>query len=630
MKRKPTLLQRWVLWTQRSETGFLLLLAVAVGILAGLTTTLYRLALLYSYRFFFTHSHTGFSSMSNVLLRAGLPILGGLIVGYSVYRLMHLRGGHGVPSVIKAVVTGHLTLPPSMAAKSGLSVITMASGGSAGPEGPIVEIGAVLGSTVGRLARATREQIGTLVGCGAASGIAAIFNAPLGGVFFALELILREFTITRFSPVVLAAVIASVTTQILLPGEPAFEIPRQVVETIVPNFALIAAFALLGPLCALFSALYISSLYRAQDFFQHSVRLPTWLKPAFGGLLVGLVALFMPGIQSEGYEFLNARVFEGLLNEVTLSLILVFFLYALVKVLATALTLGSGFVGGSFAPALFIGGTLGASFGILASFFFPESLPSPVVFALVGMAGVVGGSLGAPISALLIVYEITGGQYQILLPLLITVATAAALTRRMRSGSVYTLSLLRDGFDVEAATQQRDPLAGLTARDAMATDVPTLPADTTLSTILDLLAESEAPAFCVTDSKGRFQGLISINDLRAVLSLGEDMGPLLLAAEIADPHPQWLGPARPLSEALSIFSRSDVEAIPILDPERPDRVLGVIFRRHLFGIYRQKRLADDSDEETLPGHRKSGGRFPAKKKQRHGRIASVFRTRKRP
>lgn len=572
----------------------MLLLAMVVGVLVGGATTLYRLALLGSYRLFFTHNHEGFTSAQDALLRAGLPVVGGLIVGLAAYRLIRLPGGHGVPSVIKAVVTGHISLPPSMAAKSALSVITMASGGSAGPEGPIVEIGAVLGSSVGQAGRTTREKIGTLVGCGAASGIAAIFNAPLGGVLFALELILRDFTITRFSPVVLSAVIASVTTQVLLPGKPILSIPEGVVEAIVPNFALIVAFLLLGPLCALFSSMYITLLYRVQDVFQNAIRLPTWQKPALGGVMVGLMAIAWPGVQSEGYEFLNLRVFSSVIEGGNLENAWYWvagglFLYALAKLLATALTLGSGFVGGSFAPAMFIGAVLGASFGMVAEHWFPEATPSPVVFALVGMAGVVGGSLGAPISAILIVYEITGGRYQILLPLLITVATAAALTRRMRPGSVYTLSLLRDGFDVEAATQQRDPLAGLTARDAMDSNVPAIPAETTLNTILDLLGESDTPAFCVVGPKGRFQGLISVNDLRSVLSLGEDMGPLLLAGEIADPHPKWLSPKSPLSDALAIFGRSDVEAIPVLDPAGHDRVLGVIFRRQLFSVYRQRR-----------------------------------------
>jgi len=596
----------------------MLLLSVVVGALAGLATTLYRLLLLGSYRLFFTHSHEGFTSLENTLLRVILPVLGGLIVGLVVYRLMHLRGGHGVPSVIKAVVTGHISLPPSMAAKSGLSVITMASGGSAGPEGPIVEIGAVLGSTIGRAAKVTREKIGTLVGCGAASGIAAIFNAPLGGVLFALELILRDFTITRFSPVVLSAVIASVTTQVLLPGQPVFRVPAGVVEAIVPNFPLILAFALLGPLCALFSAMYISGLYRTQDFFQHAVKVPTWVKPTLGGLMIGAIAIAWPGIQSEGYEFLNDRMFSHTLEQTAINqgwLLLAgsLFMYALAKMLATALTLGSGFVGGSFAPAMFIGASLGAAFGVVANQLFPEATPSPIVFALVGMAGVVGGSLGAPISAIVIVYEVTGGRYQILLPLLITVATAAALTRRMRPGSVYTLSLLRDGFDVEAATQQRDPLAGLTAQDAMTTEVPSISNETTLNTILDLLAESEAPSFCVVDRKGRFQGLISVNDLRAVLSLGEEMGPLLLAGEIADPHPQWLSPRSPLSDALGIFGHSDVEAIPVLDPAGHERVLGVIFRRQLFGIYRQRRAdllgeaaAGEEDRRATPKRPRTG------------------------
>jgi CIC family chloride channel protein len=595
MKILPELRRRWSAWAETSQTGYMLLLAVGVGMLAGFAATVYRLALLLSYRLFFRTARLDAEpQLLDTLVRAGLPIVGGLIVGLVAYRLMRIRGTHGVPSLMKAVITGRINLPPSMAAKSGLSVITMASGASAGPEGPIVEIGAVMGSTIGRWARVTRERMGTLVGCGAASGIAAIFNAPLGGVFFALELILREFTIPRFSPVVLAAVIASVTTQVLLPGQPAFRVPPGVVDAIVPSFWLLVAFALLGPLCAAFSALYITAIYRAQDIFQRSVRLPMWLKPCLGGLLVGTLALFLPGIQGEGYEFVNEQILMESLTDASLGVAAIFLLYAGAKVLATALTLGSGFVGGAFAPALFIGGALGAAFGICANRLFPGTIPPPTVFALVGMAGGVAGALNAPFSAVLIVYEITGGQYKILLPLLITVALTVSLTRKLRPGSVYTVSLLREGFDVEAATQQRDPFAGYSARDIMVTDLARLSPQATLQDLLDRMADTQAPAFCVEDAEGCFRGLISVGDLRSVLALGDEMGPLLLAEEMADPHPQSLMPGSPLSEAVTIFGRSEVEAIPVLDEHKRNHVVGIIYRHNLMNLYKTHRRGTDT------------------------------------
>lgn len=569
----------------------MILMAVAVGVVAGLAATLYRLALHTSFRFFFSSGPLSASpNRIDHLLACGLPVLGGLIVGWVAYRALRSRGGHGVPSVMKAVVTGKVNLPPSMAARSALSVITMASGASAGPEGPIVEIGAVAGSSVGRLARVTRERMGALVGCGAAAGIAAMFNAPLGGVLFALELILRDFTIPRFTPVVIAAVVASVVTQVLLPHQPVFSIAPGLVPVITPGFSHIFAFAGLGLLCAIFSALYISAIYRAQDFFQRAVRLPTWLKPALGGVLVGLVALFFPLVQGEGYGFLNELLFQNTNLETKFAVALLFF--SLAKILATAITLGSGFVGGSFAPAMFIGATLGGAFGVFANHFAPGAFPPPAVFALVGMAGVVAGSLSAPMSAIILIYEISGGSYHMLFPLMICVATAAALTRRLRPGSVYTLSLLRDGFDVEAATQRRDPLAGLTARDAMVRETHAIPENATLNEILDAVSESEAPAFCVLDGEKRLRGLISVNNLRAVLALGEEMGPLLIASEIADPNPACLWLNSPLTEALEIFSRSDAEAIPVLESEAGRRVAGMIYRRHLLRLYRPGQSAE--------------------------------------
>lgn len=523
-----------------------------------------------------------------VVLQACLPALGGLVVGLLIYKVLQLRGGHGVPSVMKAVATGQVNLHPSMAIKSATSPLTMASGGSAGPEGPIVEIGSVVGSLIGKGGKVRREQVGTLIGCGSAAGLAAVFSAPMGGVIFSLELIMRDFNVRKFAPVVVAAVVASVVSSALLPNDPAFHpLSAHSLGTIQPSLFLVLQFAALGVICGVVGALLTTTMYWMHDVFS-VIRLPLWAKPALGGLAVGVIGLQAPGVLGEGYETVNTLVLSGSSHpEMAQAVVLSMLGLCVLKILATSLTLGSGGTGGSFAPAMIVGAFLGGAFGILVDQVMPTWSPDFRVFAMVGMAGVVSSALGVPIAAMLILYEVAGAHYQLVLPLMITVAISSVVTASLRKGSVYTLSLLRDGFDVEESGLRRDPLLQIPVSDIMKRNFVNLRAENTLDHILDLLGSTDDDAFVVTDKEGRLKGLISTTDLRMVLNLGELGEAVLIAQDVADPNPPFLIPDSPASQAIEIFGSTDSEGIAILESAESRRVVGIVYRGQVLRAYRK-------------------------------------------
>lgn len=581
---------------ERSD-GYLFLLAVVVGLVMGVVSTLFRWLIEKSHHLFNgSGGHFGGEASHSILhylpwglegpVTVLLPALGGLIVGLLIYKFLKLSGGHGVSSVMKAVSTGEVYLAPSMAIKSMTSPITIASGGSSGPEGPIVEIGAVIGSTIGRLSRIQKDQVGTLVGCGAAAGIAAIFAAPIGGVIFALELIMRDFQVRKFAPVVVAAVMAAVTSTALLPNDPVFPpLTDTLLGTIQPSIVLVIQFTFLGVLCALVGALLIRALYTVHDAF-HGIKIPMWTKPMIGGVLVGLIGIFYPDILGEGYESVNSMIYNNPVTGFDAYFLIPLILLCFLKILATSLTLGSGGTGGTFAPAMVSGALVGAALGYLSNALLPGFSPDYRIFALVGMAGVVSSALGTPLAALLIIYEVSGGHYRLMLPLMITVAISSMVSQVLSQGSVYTISLLRDGFDMEELHRRKnDPFNKVLVEEIMTRSFYSFRPSDSLSRILEVLANTDEEAFVVSDERGMLHGVISSHDLRAVATLGDLGAAAVIAGDLANSETPVLTRKNPAIKAIEIFSHSDIEGIPVVENDQSRKVIAMIYRGAMLKAY---------------------------------------------
>src|SRR5664280_749470 len=420
---------------QTSETIFLLFFATLIGVGAGFGAIIFRWMITFFQNLFFTQGqHTlAFLGSYYVII---IPAFGGVIVGLIVYFFAREAKGHGLPEVMLAVAIGGSRIRPRVAAvKALVSSICIGSGGSVGREGPIVQISSALGSTLGQLFRLSEDKKRILIACGAAGGIAATFNAPLAGIFFALELILREYGTRYFSSVVLSAVTATVISRTFLGSSPAFIIPPY---ELLSNWDILFYFVL-GFLAAFTGWIFIKTLYKCEDIF-NALKIPFFAKPAIGGLILGTIGLFFPQIFGVGYSSIELTL-KG-----QLGLLIVLGLVGL-KIIATSLTLGSGGSGGVFAPSLFIGAMLGSSFGSLIHLLFPAIPISTGAYALVGMAAVFAGAAQAPISAILILFEMTG-DYKIILPLMIACVISTLVIKWISKDSIYTMKLRRRGIDI--------------------------------------------------------------------------------------------------------------------------------------------------------------------------------------
>lgn len=364
----------------------------------------------------------------------GTPVLAGLVYGPLVHLFAKEARGHGVPEVMYAVAHRGGRIAPQVAVVKALaSALTIGGGGSVGREGPIVQIGSALGSTLAGIVQVTEPRRRLLVACGAAAGIAATFNAPLAGVFFAMELILADFATEAFSMVVLASVTASVLGRAAFGDVPFLRLPAFHID----HWEEYLSFAVLGVLAGVLGVLFTRVLYGIEDICDSLWRGPEWLRPAAGGLLLGVVLFLLPEMYGVGYPVLG--------NAVDGKYAIGFLIVLLVgKMIATSLTIGIGGSGGVFAPCLFIGAMLGSAFGLIAADVVPGVTGAIGAYGLIGMGGVFAGAARAPITAVVILFELTG-EYSIILPLMTAIVLATAVSHAITGDSIYTLKLRRRG-----------------------------------------------------------------------------------------------------------------------------------------------------------------------------------------
>ncbi|MZD05927.1 chloride channel protein, partial [Streptomyces sp. SID5785] len=473
----------------------------------------------------------------------------------------------GVPEVMLAVAQRGGRINPQVAVVKALaSALTIGSGGSVGREGPIVQIGSALGSTLGRITKVTEGRMKLLVACGAAGGIAATFNAPLAGVFFAMELILRDFAIESFGAVVISSVAASVIGRAAF-GDVAFlDLPAFHVE----HLAQYGLFALLGVLAGAVGVGFTRILYWVEDLCDWAWRGPEWLRPAAGGLLLGVVLLVLPEMYGVGYPVLEGAA-EGRYAAAFLLLLLVG------KIVATSLTIGIGGSGGVFAPSLFMGAMLGAAYGAGMNSLLPDTAGAVGAYALIGMGAVFAGSARAPITAVVILFELTG-EYSIILPLMLAIVIATAVSKVLSRDTVYTLKLRRRGIDLDGPA----PGAALGAQavtEVMDAAPRPLAEGTALEDAALLLSLSDHGMLPVCDRDGRYRGTVSAKAVAEALadSPQEASGaPHTVADLIETPHPVTDGMA--LATALHALSAAPGTGLPVLDAEE-HRLLGWLTHR---------------------------------------------------
>lgn len=560
-----------------SEHTFMVIVAVLIGILGGFGAIFFRFAIRFFEAVFFgSWDYTlDYALQLPWYVKFFAPAVGGLIVGPIVFYFAREAKGHGVPEVMESIVLRAGAIRPRvMFAKVAASAVSIGSGGSVGREGPIVQIGSALGSVIGQLFKVTGTRLRTFVACGTAAGIAATFNAPIAGALFAMEVILSDFGISQFSPIVVSSVTATVISRHFLGDFSAF---------IIPHYSLVSVFemipyVILGVLAALVALAFINILYKTEDFFEE-INIPGWTKPVIGGFIIGGIGIFYPHIFGVGYDTITLA-----LNSQSVWYFLLFMVF--LKVAATSITIGSGGSGGVFAPSLFIGANLGGFVGSIVHSLFPAITASPGAYALVGMGAVAAGAMHAPITSILIIFELTN-DYRIILPLMISCIISVLITSRLKKDSIYTLKLSRRGINIFQG-QEVNVLSSLKASQVVKTDYERIYAATPFRKLMDLTVRSPHPNFFVVDKDDHLLGVISIHDIRKIIYESDTLEHILVAHDLLVPIRHYFTPNDRLDIVMKAFGEMNIDQLPVVDEKNEKRLIGTISKNDVIEIYNRQ------------------------------------------
>lgn len=543
-----------------------------------------------------------------------IPMCGALLTGVLVYAFAREAGGHGVPQVLNAIMRKGGDIPARIGVvKVAASICTVGSGGSAGAEGPIVQIGSTAGSVVARRLRLPREHVPTLVGCGAAAGISSIFNAPIAGVFFALEILLRDFSLKTFTPIVIASVFSTALTQVVLGDNNA--IFAYDLEGYVFTLGELPSYIALGGVCALVAVGFTRLLHAAEDGYAR-LRLHPIVRPVTGAFMLGVLGMLFlvvlgrsgdepfaramgsehtPAFFGNGYETIRHLIepptyLVETAGEHTQLAIMILLLLLVAKALATTCTIASGGSGGVFAPSLFLGATVGSTFGIVADRVgLVPAAGSPASYALVGMAAVVAGTTFAPLTAILLLFELTR-EPLVLAPIMLAAIVSTTVARRLMPDSIYTMRLRQSGLRLGTA-QDLSLLRRIPVSRVKPAELPPEPvyASDPLSKLITLHARHHVPDFVVVDQRGRYLGMVTGADIRTAL-IDREAIPLLLVAELLRDDLPTIAEDETLDTVLDKFARHDVASLTLVDGDaRPD---GLITRSRVMSCY--KRALEES------------------------------------
>lgn len=592
-----------------SADSFLIPLAALIGAAAGLVATGFDLLVRGAGWVFFGGLGHPTLSIPDWLWILFLPAIGGLVVGFIQQYLSRTGPSHGIPEVVESLARQHGRIPARVGFwKMITASLTIGSGGSAGVEGPIIQIGSVVGSVVARTLRVSHEHMHTLVGCGAAGGMAGIFNAPIAGVLFVLEVLLRDFSIKTFMPIVIASVFGTTVAQALLGHNVAvFTIP-EAMRGYEFTMGELPPYAVLGVLCGLLGVGFLFAMRRSGALWEES-KLPAWIKPGVGGLMLGVTGVVFVMVFKNPIEQFKPPVFfangypviEALLAPVsyvqhaasidaempvmhaTIGLLLAALVF---KLLGTCLTIGSGGSGGVLAPSLFLGATLGGIVGLLLRDLGLYPGLNPATFALAGMAGVLAATVHCPLTAFLLVFEITQ-DYKVILPTMLVAILATTCSQFFTRDSIYSAWLRKRGVAI-GTTADLTQLRRLEARDVNLVPAVVVHPEEPAARLVELAEDYAAVDFAVCNEENCYVGMVVGEDLRTTLVQREAI-PLMIVGELMRTNLPTVSPDETLDTVLDKFSRHEVSSLAVLD-ER-DQVRGLITRSRLMRRY-QRRLRE--------------------------------------
>src|SRR3990172_1715950 len=545
-KRTPGPLRRTLLDLASNphipQGAYLVTISVAVGLATALSCVLFLSVLKWITWLSFEAWQPALSPFGPYLTFLP-PALGGLVLGFGVYRIAREARTFDVPDVMEAIALKGGRISGFVSAMRGLSVtVTLGSGGSGGQIGPVVQLGAGVGSKIGQFLKMSDQRVITLAACGAAGGVAATLNAPIAGAMFALEVLVGHFT--------------------------AFLVPAH--DLVSAKEMLLYAF--LGILAGLAAVAFVRLLYLCEDVFGRW-RFREAFKPAVGGLCVGLLGLLTPGIYGTGM----LAVEDSLNGRMALTLLVLLFF---AKLVATPLTLGSGGSGGVFAPSLFLGAMLGGAYGHVVKTLFPAFTAKPRAYALVGMWALFGGAAQAPITAIIILFEMTG-DYRIILPIMAATVLSVLVYKVLNAETIYTLKLKRRGITFRAG-RDVDVMAAVPVREAVTHRLLWVPEEMTVEGFLQRSAEEQHEWFPVLNQSEELIGVVTAQDVQKALDNGDLQATV---GELATRDLVTVTPDDTLQDVLVRFHVRDLGHLPVVDLYNPRKLVGIVSRLHVIRAY---------------------------------------------
>jgi len=561
-----------------SEEALHLVLAGGVGVIGGLVNLFFYYST-ESVKFLFLHSAGDPVEVAEMMAnwqRILTPTLGGLCAGLVLYWGLRLAGPQRSSNLLEVVVAGDGRLPfRSAVVKFVSSLVTIGSGGSIGREGGITQLSATFASKWGQLAKWQPYRLRLLVGCGAASGISAAYNAPISGAVFAALIVLGNFSMSLFAPLVFASVVATMVSRSFFGIKPWYNVPPFDFTRVTQ----LPWFVCLGLVTGAAGAVFLKLLNRAEEMFKR-LDIPIYFRLALGGLMVGLIALQFPGVWGNGYVVAN-RILLGEYPQKGALLFLAGLFLA--KLIATLATVGSGAVGGVFTPTLFLGASLGATFGVaLRELHLGEELPI-ATFAVVGMGSMLSATTRSPLLAMIMVFEISL-DYSLMPPLMLACVVSILMARRLHPDSIYTEPLRRKGLTVSQDATASEAATERTVSDLMRAPVTPVRETATLGEVGDRFLTSANNFLPVVDGKGRMVGVVALHDLKEYLGSGEQiLG--VIAYDIMRPPPSCVTPNQRLLEVLPVVLASEQRNIPVVNSLKENCLVGALARAEVLGIF---------------------------------------------
>ena len=555
-----------------NEETFHLILAGFVGILGGLTNLLFYVCveLVMVWALHGTGDVAAIAAHLPEWKRATIPIVGAFFAGLILFWGLRLIKNQAPSNILEVVVSGNGKLPMRTALVKGLSsLVSIGTGASIGREGSIVQLSATFSSRLGILAKWPPYRLRLLVACGAAAGMSAAYNAPVAGSIFAAQIVLGNFSMNLFAPLIVASVVSTMLSRYFFGIRTFYEVP----QFDFTNLAQLPWFLVLGIASGVLAAVFQKLLHQSELLFQ-KLKLPLYGRMALGGVFVGLLAIWYPAVWGNGYGAIN----EILHYPLTIWLLVGLFLAKFITILASV---GSGAVGGVFTPTLFLGAALGSLFGAILNALHWTSLPMGA-FALVGMGSVLAGTIHAPLLAMIMIFEISL-NYSIMPPLMLSCALSTLIARRLHQDSVYTEPLRRKGITAHPELERFGEATQTFVGEMMRDPIPPVRETDNFQQLAARFLTNSNNFLPVIDENHRFLGVVALHDLKEYLNSGNEMDGVI-AYDVMRPPPPALTPNQKLVDAFPTLLASELRNVPVVNNNIEFRLVGSIRRSEALNL----------------------------------------------